>query len=666
MELLGIPSKRTLEFDLQARLAALIDASFYQTAQSYAADLEEVGRLRNEIAGGNDTTPEALEALYKYVAVLRQLQAKFPGDQVAFSWCQTVSTKAHTREMRSFEWERVNVYYNIAAMHSLLALLLPVSTDNLSKQYQHYQVAATVFDQLRQLGSKGPEYAAVDADTADALKSLMLAQGMECFWFRAMKKDGGVKDTMAAKLAAQIVRYYESARAAAQRSPLVRSDWIAHMESKTRYFTAVAHYRSALALQEEKKYGAAVRCLTEAKAQLQNCNLQLTQVFSKQVEEKLTDSTRDNDFIYLQVVPEDVPPMPAALNMIRLLDFDALMQQHTEKYMERKYFKTLLPLELIEACNAYNERQDAFVAEQLNAPIAALNETLRSAYEQQTAQSGGVQSVPAAELQSIDASLQSMRTNNDHIASQLELVQRILQDEADTDRTLRAQHGTLRWTLPESSTLTQGFTERLDALKQYLAKGKEIDQEAADLYSTVDCALLTNSESQLPEREDAISVEVRNTFEKRQIFLAKVDAKSTSNRILKTLIDIYRDGGEVVDTSLFEQAFQQHMSIFNEDLGRVRVERSVNDDLVERINNQTSTKTDDAPVTDHRLTKRELYLVDFNHSLKLLNQVRDTIEQGSQFYRDLIASTNSLLVDTEAFVETRKAEKQQLSEQLTS
>lgn len=622
--------------------------------------------MRNDIARSNETSSETLESLYKYTAVLQQLQGKFPEDQIGFSWCQTISTKAHTREMYSIEWEKVNIYYNIAAMYSLLALLLPVSADNLNKQYQYYQIAATIFDQLSELSNKGNETAAIDGDTANSLKLLMLAQGMECFWFKAMKKEGGIKNTMAAKLTSQITKYYDEARVSAQKSPLIRNDWMRHMESKSRYFKAVTYYRLALNAQDDKQYGIVVKCLSETKSQLQKCNLELKDAFVKKVEALLADSIRDNDFIYLQVVPDDLPQTPAPLNMIKLLDFNTLIKQHTEKYMERRYFKTLLPLELIEACNAYNERQDQFVVEQIRTPIMDFNEKLRTLDAQKSLENGKLEVVTVNELSSLDVTLESMRTNNNYISSQLEFIERILNDEADTDKTLRAQYGTLRWELPESNTLNQGFRDRLQALKQYLAKGVEIDKDATELYSTVDRALLTNSTSQIPEKDDPLSVKVRDTSSKRDIFLAKVDAKSMSHRILKTLIDTYRESGEKVNQSAFEAKFQEHMTIFNEDLGRVREERRLNEDLLQELSSEEHTHVDDTPASDHRFTKRELYMVDFNHSLGLLHTVKDTAEQGIQFYRDLIASTNSLLVDVETFAEKRKTEKQQLSEQLSS
>ena len=129
MELLAIPLKRTVQFNLGEKLAQLIDSTFYQTSNSFDSDLKEITTLRDEIVSNNDISMIQSEQLYKYLNILKQLMKKFPMDQIEFSWCQTISTKSNTKHYSSLEWEESNIIYNLGAMYSCLLYTSPSPRD---------------------------------------------------------------------------------------------------------------------------------------------------------------------------------------------------------------------------------------------------------------------------------------------------------------------------------------------------------------------------------------------------------------------------------------------------------------------------------------------------------------------------------------------------------
>ncbi|SMN20544.1 similar to Saccharomyces cerevisiae YOR275C RIM20 Protein involved in proteolytic activation of Rim101p in response to alkaline pH [Maudiozyma saulgeensis] len=667
MELLAIPFKRTLQFHLDDKLSELIDSTFYQTSDTFRDDLKEISKLRDEISTSTEISVSQLALLYKYYFVVIQLQKKFPENQVLFAWCQTISTKSNIKEKKSLKWERSNIIYNLASMYSLLAREIDISLDNLNTKYKYYQIAATLFHHI---SKQGQDVASVDKYTADTLGNLMLAQGMECFWLKATKKEN-IKDSMVSKLSSQVSVFYEQTLLSANKSPLVTSQWINHIKEKIKYFQAVTYYRMSLVLQESQKWGKMVKTLTQCVELLSNCNLESAQQFFEIARVLLKETTKDNDFIYLQVVPESVPAMVKPVNMIELLDFEKLMTEGTQKWHNIQYFKNLLPLELIDTCNAYSERQAQYVQERIIHPIETMNEQLEDKrVNTENSRKSTVEPIEMINITNLEVSLNNLISLSDSIDSKLLLVKNILEDEAETDATLRATHGSLRWILPISNEVNGELHSKLNKLQEYLAQGHKTDGETRDVLNMIDRVLLTSSEKDYlgksygKESKDPLMKEINDIESSRQLFLIKTREKMTTNTVLLKMIEAFRANGEIVDQRQLETQFQEHLTIFQNDLVRVIQEEKINEQLFEQLEDYSTNSNKGDSIK--RLTPKDLYIEDFNHSMGLLKQVRKSVNNGSQFYKDLVMSTNALLAETEQFNEDRKSAKRTLDAQLSS
>lgn len=664
MELLAIPSKRTLQFNLGEKLAQLIDSTFYQTSNSFDSDLKEITIIRDEIASNNDISLGQVEHMYKYLNILRQLKKKFPMDQIQFSWCQTISTKSNTKGYSSLEWEESNIIYNLGAMYSLLSSETGMAQDMLNTKYKYYQMAATMFNHVNMRDSK---FDAVDEETAMALTNLMLSQGMECFWSKAKGKDN-IKHLMLARLSSQVVIYYDKTFQYAKRSPLIKSDWIDHFKQKMIYFEVVTYYRMALDMQENQKWGEMVRTLTHCVSLLSNCRLDTSQQFLQMLKELLNEISKDNDFIYLQMVPDIVAPIAKPLNMIELLDFDTVIAVGTQKWQNDIYFKNLLPLELIDSCNAYNERQSQYVSEQIIQPITTLIKELNSKLNE-SLKSQTIVGIPLDinEITSLDASLNNFNSMNESIQSKLVIIKQILDDEVESDKLLRSNHGLLHWSLPKSEDVNINLLTKLNQLKQYLIQATNTDKETLEVLNMIDHDLLTTDPAEHLAKmkcnnEDPLSKEIKDVQTNRDIFIRKVQEKVTENSVLLKMIKSYRENNEVVDQTKMESQFQEHLTIFQNDLMRVNKERATNRQLLQQLENAGNNSA--TTETMKRLTPKDLYIEEVKYSLGLLGQVKESITNGARFYNDLLTSTNSLLSETEQFNETRKIEKKRLNDQL--
>lgn len=671
MNILSIPPKVALQFDLGDALAKLIDATFYQTAETFKQDIDQISQLRDDMIHTHEFTEESLERLYNYLHILKQLMKTFADDQISFTWCQTISMKSQSTKKESLRWEYANVLFNIAATYSLLATSLPLSYENLNTQYRYYQLSATIF---KKISNEDQEIASVDSTTASSLCNLMLAQGMECFWLKAAVLQSPekrvFKDSMITKLASQVMTYYDLAYTLAAKSELIRTDWVNFIKDKVVYFKAVTYYRMSLILQKEKKYGHMIKCLAECNILLSQCSLDTKLSFSKKVNELLKETTRDNDFIYLQVVPDDVPELSEPLNMIKLLEFNSIIEKNTEQFQDYKIFKNLLPLELINACNAYNERQDTYIKERIIDPITQLNKILDknlSMINDLLMTKNGIKAVPAEEIENIEIMLKTMQTNHSNISCQVETIQNILDDESEIDDKLRTDHGNLNWTLKASNELNGVYISRIETIKGYLKHGHQIDNETRDIFNTIDKQLISSENQTLPENSDPEINEIINIIKNRNTFLIKVESKSMTNKILIKIIAEYRKNNENIDQRKFETIFQEHLSIFNDDLGKVQDEIVRNDKLSETLHKKiddNNNSIQNITSSMKRLSPRDLYVEDFKYSLKLLNEVKESISAGEKFYTDLVNSTNALLKDVQKFSDERKEQKKELLSKL--
>ena len=148
----------------------------------------------------------------------------------------------------------------------------------------------------------------MDSSTLESLQLLLLAQGQECFWQKAVMD--GLRDSIIAKLAAKVSDYYGEAGDWGVKSDAIPSDWIHHMTAKHHHFAAAAQYRQACDCLEKRKYGEevarlrdSIACVNEALKEARYLNKMVLgdlNGLKNKVTEDLKRAEKDNDLIYLR------------------------------------------------------------------------------------------------------------------------------------------------------------------------------------------------------------------------------------------------------------------------------------------------------------------------------------------------------------------------------
>lgn len=364
-------------------------------------DLETIEKLRSTAIHAQEPHPSNTPKLQQYAAQLVWLSGKFPVDVgVEFPWYPALGYNTSRPVARNnLRYELANIVFNLAAMYSQLAMSSNRSTpDGLKIAANNFCLAAGTISHLRntvlpELRTEPPED--MDLMTLDCLEKLMLAQGQECFWQKAVKD--GLKDATIAKLAARVSDLYNEATDAGIQSDAVSSEWIHHMTAKHHHFAAAAQYRAACDALEKRKYGEevarlkdSVTCVNEALKEQRYINkvvLADLNGLKNRVTEDLKRAEKDNDMIYLLPVPPKAElKILDRANMVvsrvpkEIAESNALLGDHGE--LGPALFSKLVPYSVHLAASIYVDRRDRLVnttiVEELENLTAQIHEVLRS------------------------------------------------------------------------------------------------------------------------------------------------------------------------------------------------------------------------------------------------------------------------------------------------
>lgn len=291
-------------------------------------------------------------------------------------------------------FELVNVLFNLAALYSQLAAsLVGASPTNIRTACKYYCFCAGVLEHLRvdvipDLRDTPPDD--MDDMTLESLQEVMLAQAQECFWHKAVNDE--IRDAAIARLAAKVAELYTSAGEFATKSQGIGTEWMHHMTAKSRHFAAAAQFRQSLDCLEKRRYGEEVARLRESLYQI-NEGLKESKWIHQilladmnglkaRVSQDLARSEKDNDVIYLDIVPPqsqlkeiDAASMVAARAPPEVADPSSLIGDKAP--LGEPLFVRLVPYAVHSADNIYADRRDRLVDQDLIPKMTAMTMKLK-------------------------------------------------------------------------------------------------------------------------------------------------------------------------------------------------------------------------------------------------------------------------------------------------
>lgn len=439
----------------------------------------------------------------------------------------------------SLAFEKASVIFNEAATLSAIASSQNrAETEGRKRAFHYFQASSGMFQYINDNFLHAPSED-LSRETVNMLSELMLAQAQECFLESSIREK--TKDGLIAKLASHATWIYgnlvDSLGDAVNRGVGVDKSWIILCQIKQKYYAAVAQEHKAAACEADAKYGECVgryvaaenaakeavkltNSLSSALVSSNHANgtvpseggaalQELCKNLNANCTEKLTSSTRDNDMIYHETVPQESILTPIdRLKAVKSIPITELYgPDEMKKVIGVDLFSKLIPISIHESASLYseeiakllrseNERCDIAKAE-LNASLEYMKlPSSLAKFKQQGGASLDEYANPPSEVKSwadhiaseeqrtpISELLNSLTTFKTKARQALDDASLNLDKEMRDCEQGRVQYAD-QWTQAPSGPLTNEFRHDISNHRQTLEGASQSDNQLMSKYET--------------------------------------------------------------------------------------------------------------------------------------------------------------------------------------
>lgn len=692
----------------------------------FTSDLETIEKLRSIAIHAQEPHPSNIPKLQQYAAQLIWMSGKFPIDiGVEFPWYPALGYNITRPTSRNnLRFELANILYNLAAMYSQLAMSSNRSTpDGLKAAANNFCLAAGVLSHLRnsilpELRTDPPED--MDIMTLECLEKLLLAQGQECFWQKAVKDR--LKDATIAKLAARVSDLYNEAGDAGIKSDAVSSEWIHHMTAKHHHFAAAAQYRAACDCLEKRKYGEEVArlrdsltCIQEALKEQRYINkvvLADLNGLKNRVADDLKRAEKDNDVIYLlPVTPKAELKIIDRANMVvaripkEISESNSMLGERGE--LGQALFSKLVPYSVHLAASIYVDRRDRLVNStitELEALTASIHETLRNlnlpgslqALERPLGIPPGLagHADEIRQQDGINRLLRSMEDTRKLIYTNQAAYQEgvdCLKSEVEEDESARRRYGTERWTRQPPEQAAPQLFAQIDEIDGYFKASTNSDNIVKAKLNENEqfIRLLSGSDYELENyvpsgRRPTITGDVereagklRGCFNevsrlenrrRRKIEVLRTKAKQDdiNPELLREAARLEREYPmQAIEAVQFEGLFDKRLQMYDVDQDMAQDEEKDQAEAIRRLQEANAAFLL-ARRGDQSTRQREQALQNLENAYFKYKEIVSNLDVGRKFYNDLAKIVSRFRNDARSFAYQRKAEASHLETDLAT
>lgn len=712
--LLTVPQRITDIAPIKEKLTLLIQQDFFQPASQFQADLDTAQQLQTSIATASRNSPSdaSISNLFNYYYMIQDVRSKFPDQGVLLDWYSTLGHNPKHCQITSWTQESAQIVFQIGSVYSSLAAQQSGVTDEgIRNACNHLKLAAGCFQHALQYNVSLPDF---DVATLLTLRLLALAQAQEVTWLKAITNPS-MKNTVVARLAAKVAELYEEARTQGQTSPLITQDWLNTIKVKECHFTAVAHYRMSIVALDLLDHGGQVAHLRVALSQCKEASKYKRYVsaavledhdgLSNVVSSALAGAEKDNNLIYLKPVPEKLD-----LNTIEgVLMVKSQLPPELEARPEdmKVAFSTLIPFTIVQASQAFQERQDAYVSDVVKEPLQAMDRIFSKfladlnlpasidaiqkpeelpdsilAHSREILAMGG----PEIIEHSMNETQKLAETCKNLVLGCLN----ILDMDKHEDDLLRKREGEARWTRPDSDTAFSNYRSRIGVMQSYLEQGKLSDQILRQGFENIKpvlemyCAGKDQLSRLIPKAESAsLDPEVGKAVatlrallndasemeSARRDLIGRVETKARNSRLLQLVLESYKKDTEKyhdldgkLDARKLEPIYEAHLENFEEDLEQVETHKKHQIELERTVlaANRHFIEVHTSSLSQIQKNRQDT-LQHFEETYVQFLELISNLNQASRFYSDYIEKGTTFLRELEGFLYQRREEARELS-----
>lgn len=524
--MISTPLKQTNEIDWITPLKGYIRQTYGDDPERYSEECATLNRLRQDMRGAGKDSAAGRDLLYRYYGQLEFLDLRFPVDEnhikISFTWFDAFTHKPTSQY--SLAYEKASIIFNISAVLSCHAAHQNRHEGtSLKTAYHSFQASAGMFTYINENFLHAPS-TDLSRDTVKTLIAIMLAQGQEVFLEKQIAD--GKKVGLLAKLASQAAYLYTQATEGVQENvtkAIFEKVWLLVCQIKANYMASLAQYYQALADNDANAHGVSICRLQVAEGHAKDANrianafpisvptnsnltsetgtilADMTKRHLVNIQEKIVEFTKDNDFIYHQGVPNEaslasIPKLPAA----KAIPVSELYQgQDIQRIIGPDIFQKIVPMAVTESASLYDEekakliRAESEKVEIANDEMAASLDYLKLPDSLNILKGGMDQEMTvdeefrkwceelAGHAPFADA-FEQLSSDKSETTAILDQSMKQLDMEESVCEKMRSKYGA-DWTQQPSSRLTA--TLRSD-IKNYRAAISEASTSDAQLYST--------------------------------------------------------------------------------------------------------------------------------------------------------------------------------------
>ncbi|CAL64007.2 BRO1 domain-containing protein [Caenorhabditis elegans] len=699
-------------FDFRLRMKEYILLTFNADPHDYDSAFDELTQMKFE---ANVPTPSVEQTLKlkRYYGQLCMMQKRFPmgaGEQLEtpFAWHDgLIDIRSAQSEVTicDIEFEKASVMFNIGACHAQYAAEQTRDTqDCIKAAFMHFQYAAYAFEQLNSFRNSDIFYPSVDLD-ANVISfyyKVMIAQAQECLVQKSLLDNRSA--IVIAKLSLWLQEAYDSAAK-------IVDEWSVNIpESVQRYYAKICSLKSAMYAviaymsfgdnleKEDKKMGWRLQYYNIANKYMELLSSNHSKMRERYPELFVTSSflfdvisakqrnaEKENDFIYHDRVPKQEDAIDAvqkdgggAMCKVKTLSFDPL----DPSVCGCDLFGKLLPTFVQDAVKKYSDDKDQALRE-IKECVRSYDEHLN--YQLQLAEFDKLRFMLNEGKRSREAwfeiSEDLMKRNAD-MTSYPDCVPNLIDkmgESSDTARVAEAKLNTLLSKLraidlqKSSIRSDEGFIliqKELERLAEHLeqAKAHNVSLNKAIAQHSANLQLLTLPCREMwmkivpPEQQGEMrngsspeELQVRKMIEKvmemqaqrRKLveqFEADLKADNISNKLMGTN---ERGAEEIMKSELTKHTNIQQL---------IRLNITAQDAILRAFADANADFFEERLAMSTKKEEYEKRVSELCASYEVYRDVSKKVDEGEQFYRQLMARCDQFAIPVHAMEEQYREE----------
>ncbi|CCH43288.1 Vacuolar protein-sorting protein bro1 [Wickerhamomyces ciferrii] len=342
----------------------------YGSFTDLTKETNTINKLRLDLNTNNDDSNKSFlkDLYYKYYGQLELLDLRLPvnelGVRIKFTWYDAYDeNKNYTQHSLAFE--KASILFNLGSILSSIASDKFTEGDYKSS-YQIFQYSAGVYKFISENFLHAPSQD-LDGKTIAFLQFLQLSQAQEVFLLKLISEDPS-KYSLIAKISMAVHNYYETTFENYEKLNEFKfgesTKWNNILSFKKNFYYNISLYNYALSI-EEKKIGESIAFMTKAQSGFESLKKLENQTgidfktYKSQSEDKIKTLTRDNDFIYHDLIPSNDSIDPSTI----IKPFDAVkpisLNDHANitEIIGEDIFEKIIPINVHEKLSYYSEEK---------------------------------------------------------------------------------------------------------------------------------------------------------------------------------------------------------------------------------------------------------------------------------------------------------------------